>query len=207
MKRSDIEALLHTGEFRHLDFKKAHPLDDTAKIKITKDLIAFSNTTDGGLIIIGVDEKKGNSKDPKGEHYEIVGMEPETLATWIHDDLAAIANKYADPYVDFSFEIVPADKDKSCVVIKVSEFDDCPVLCKRDANGLRHGALYIRPKGGKRESCEVRSQTETREVLDLAVQKRIKKIISAGKKTGLLPLHLSGIISDSDKFNKQHEGF
>lgn len=201
MDKNDIEARLRTGEFRNLDFKKAHRLDDASKIKITKDLIAFSNIADGGLIIIGVDEKKADITDPKGEHYEITGMEPEILATWVRDELAATANKYADPYVDFSFEIVPLDERKSCLVIKVFEFENCPVLCKKDANGLRHGALYTRPRGGKRESCEVRSQTEVREILEMATEKNLRKFIGTAMKIGM-PLTL-----DPSEFDKQLEGF
>lgn len=63
MKKGDIEALLSTGEFRNLDFKASHELDKKAKIEITKDLLAFSNTHDGGRIIVGVKEDKDDGAE------------------------------------------------------------------------------------------------------------------------------------------------
>jgi predicted HTH transcriptional regulator len=200
MKKSDIEALLGTGEFRNLDFKASHELDKNAKIEITKDLLAFSNTPDGGRIIVGVKE---NKDDLDGKRFELTGMEPEHLCTWTHDNLADTARNFADPFVEFEFETVPVG-ERVCMVIKIQEFQEIPVICKqRSGDTLRSGAIYTRTYG-KRESAEVRSQTEVREILNMATEKNIRKFIGTAMKVGL-PLTLSP--TDSDKFDKQLEDF
>jgi predicted HTH transcriptional regulator len=209
MQKVDIETLLQSGEFRNLDFKETHPLDGNAKREITKDLMAFSNIPDGGRIIIGVKEKKGDITEQKGMHYELTGMDPGHLSTWIHDHLADFAKNHADPYVEFEFQKVLIDKNY-CLVIRIKEFEEIPVVCKKDSgNTLRCGAIYTRTQG-KRESAEVRSQTEAREILDLAVQKRFRKIVSTAEKVGVLRLLQSPLIgqhSDSEKFRQQREEF
>lgn len=200
MKKSDIEALLSIGEFRNLDFKASHELDKNAKIEITKDLLAFANIPDGGRIIIGVKENKGDSN---GKRFELTGMEPEHLSAWTHDNLADTARNYADPYVEFELESVPVN-ERVCMVIKIREFEEIPVICKQQfGNTLKCGAIYTRSYG-KRESAEVRSQTEVREILNLATEKNIRKFIGTAMKVGL-PLILSP--TDSDKFDKQLERF
>lgn len=119
--------------------------------------MAFLNSPDGGRIIIGVKEKKIDNKDPDSMPYELTGMEPEHLNTWTHDHLADFAKNYADPYVEFGFESVLVN-DKQCLVVRIQEFDEIPVICKKNyASILRCGAIYTRPKGNKRESAEVQS--------------------------------------------------
>ena len=200
MQKSDIEALLGIGEFRNLDFKASHELDKNAKIEITKDLMAFANTPDGGRIIIGVKE---NKSDPNGKRFELTGMETVHLSTWTHDKLADTAKNFADPYVEFEFETVPVN-GSVCVVIRIQEFQDIPVICKRNFGAtLRCGAIYTRTCG-KRESAEVQSQTEVREILNMATEKNVRKFIGTAMKVGL-PLVIGP--TDSDKFNKQLEGF
>lgn len=200
MEKSDIEALLGIGEFRNLDFKASHELDKNAKIELTKDLLAFSNIPDGGRIIVGVKE---NKKDLDGKRFELTGIEPEHLVTWTHDNLADTARNYADPFVEFEFETVPVDEGV-CIVIKIREFEEIPVICKqRFGDTLRSGAIYTRTCG-KRESAEARSQTEIREILNMATEKNIRKFIGTTMKVGL-PLTLGP--TDSDIFDKQLEGF
>jgi len=127
-------------------------------------------------------------------HYELTGLNPEHLITWTHDYLADFVRKYADPYVEFSFETVPIN-GRSCLVIRIQEFEEVPVICKKDSGStLRCGAIYARTKG-KRESAEVRSQTEAREILELAVQKGLKKFNNTIVKAGL---SLNATQSDSE---------
>jgi len=111
------------------------------------------------------------------------------LATWNFDDVAAGIGAAADPRVTFDLEIVPLEQ-RHFVVLTIHEFDDLPVLCSRDANAhgdviLRKGALYVRGHG-KPETSEVASQTQMREVLDLAIDKGVRAFTARVYRTNVL---------------------
>ena len=200
MDISDIEPLLIRGEFRNLDFKESHILDKDAKIEITKDLLAFANTPGGGKIIIGVKE---NKDDPSKKRFEINGLMPEHRTSWTHDNLADTARNYADPFIEFEFEDVLVG-DKVCIVIKIQEFEELPVICKKPFGDiLKCGAIYARSYV-KRESAEVRSQSEIRDILNMATEKSARKFIGMASRVGM-PLTLSP--TDSEKFEEQLQEF
>lgn len=58
-----VHELIRLGnENRNLDYKGAFPWDKASndeKCAIAKDVLAFSNTRDGGMILIGVNDKSG----------------------------------------------------------------------------------------------------------------------------------------------------
>jgi hypothetical protein len=143
----------------------------------------MANLPGGGVIIIGVNEQAGHVIDP-------VGLTDADLATWNFDDVAAGIAAAADPRITFDLEMVALEQ-RRFVVLTIHEFDDIPVICSRDANTqgdviLRRGALYVRGHG-KPETSEVASQTQMREVLDLAVDKGVRTFMARVYRANVLP--------------------
>lgn len=143
--------------------------------QVARATIGMANRRDGGLVIIGVDDD-GNA----------VGLPEDQLATWDYDDVAASLAEYADPYVSFELQLLTYD-GRSFVILRVAEFEEIPALCKRDYPGvLRKGACYVRTRRMP-ETSEIPSQTEMRELLDLATDKGVHKFLTRLEATGLLP--------------------
>lgn len=154
-------------EDRRREYKAPMPwTDDVAKVKITKAILAMSNIKDGGVIIVGMKELKDKTFDP-------VGLSDADANTFTHDDIASCVKDYADPYVEFTVRPIEC-KGKRFVCIQVKEFDESPVICKRDGRDLQEGRTYTRPRT-KNESAPVSSYAEMREILDMATDKALKK--------------------------------
>ena len=83
----------------------------------------------------------------------------------------------------FDLETLKYD-GKAFVVIQVSEFDDIPILCKKDyTDVLREGACYVRTRR-KPETAEVPTQSEMRDLLELATIKALRKYVSVARAAG-----------------------
>jgi hypothetical protein len=142
------------------------------------------------VIIVGITELADHS-------FEATGLTDAELASWNYDDIAAGFAAAADPRLAFDREDVVFD-DKHFCVITVHEFEDIPVICRKDYNVqhqggdkiiLRNGALYVRGRG-KPETIEVPTQTEMRELLELAVDKGVQAFLARAGRVGLLqPAH------------------
>jgi hypothetical protein len=84
--------------------------------------------------------------------------------------------------------------------LTVSEFKEIPVICKRDGHArLRRGAIYTRTYR-KPESAEIPSQTELREILDLAIEKKLRVFLRTASHVGIT---MSTGLSDSEHFDQQ----
>ena len=153
------QAIALGREQRGVEFKCAGKRTDNAfQEKVIRAILGMANKPDGGMVIIGVDDA-GSALHP-------TGLSAEELATWSYDDLASKVSTYADPYVDFDVQVVSMD-GASFVAIRVSEFDELPVICKREYQGtLRNGGLYVRRRG-KNETIKVPSHVEMREILQI----------------------------------------
>lgn len=190
-----IELTQLAREGRNLEFKRSTAWDSSEfKAKIVKSILAFSNVRDGGAIVIGVERQPDQS-------YKFTGITPEHLATYSEDHMASIVAEYADPCAKFI-----ADKadvyGNTFLVILVDEFDEIPVICKRDgASGLRKGAFYTRTYRIP-ESAEVPSQTELREILDMAIEKGVRKYLERQARIGV-GFTSPTIVSDDEKFAAQ----
>lgn len=198
MDASEFQEIEQLGkEGRSLEFKQSTPWGESRfKAKIAKSILAFTNVRDGGRIIVGVEQKDDGGFDFKG-------MTTEHLATWNYDDLASNVSEFADPFVDFSLERVPYNS-KTFLVITIHEFRDLPVICKKDyASLLRRGAIYTRTYRIP-ESAEVPSQTELREILDVAIEKGTRALLRTASRVGLT---VPSGPSDSELFDEQLGGF
>ena len=169
--------------------------NDLTKVKLTRAILAMSNKRDGGVIVIGIRELQDKQFDP-------VGLSASEAQTFNHDTMADHVRQYADPYVDFTVRTIECG-GKQFIVIQVKEFDEIPVLCKRDGTDLRNGAMYTRSRT-KNESAEVSSQSEMREIMDIAVDKGVRKFVTRSQRVGLSLLMPK---QDAMMFAKQLEDF
>jgi len=163
--------------------------------KVVRAVLSMANQQDGGMVVIGVEDKSGTLTP--------IGLTNDELATWRFDDVAAGISAYADPFVAIEME-VRGHEARRFVVLHIREFETVPVLCRRDyADVLRPGACYVRTRR-KPETSEIPSQTEMRELLDLAVNKGLRKFMSQALASGLISIApLVGATSDADRYKAE----
>lgn len=115
-----IRELIHLGnENRNLDYKGAFSWDQASadhKCEITKDILAFSNTRDGGFILIGVNDKSG----------VVEGLTEEQYASFDQTTFNVFIQKYTDPRFTVNVHRMMVD-GKRIVVIDIPEFPDIPI--------------------------------------------------------------------------------
>ena len=98
--------------------------------------MGMANIRDGGTIIIGVRKKNDN--------YILEGIRKEHRATYDSDNIQAWVNTYADPYVRLGLHDVEFE-GKQFLAIVIHEFDEIPVVCKRNyGSSLHQGKIYNR---------------------------------------------------------------
>lgn len=165
------EALAIGQEQRGVEFKSpGMRTDKESQVKVVRAVLGMSNNPGGGVVVIGVEEANKTLR--------ATGLSKRELKTWSYDDFASNVSNFADPYVNFQLGVVEMDK-KSFVFIEVKQFDELPVLCKKDSfNVLRNGALYVRRKG-KIETVEVPSHVEMREVVTRAAEFLARQIVAS----------------------------
>ena len=160
-----------------VEFKGPGPLSSGRLVaQVVRAVLAMANRQGGGIVIIGI-EDAGDSISP-------VGLGDFDLASWAYDDLADQIARYADPAVSFELD-TRMYNGKCYVAIEVEEFSDIPILCKRAYdNVLRNGACYVRTRR-KPETSEIPTQTEMRELLDLAINKGVSRYLERARQVGL----------------------
>ena len=174
-------------ELSGIEFKGPGRLTDgRLRAQIVRAILGMSNRRDGGSVIIGVEDNRGTPNP--------VGLGHDDLETWTYDNLSDQVASYADPSLSFDFEIKTHQQDQF-VVIEVAEFDDIPVLCKRDYSHrghqvLRSGACYVRTRR-KPETTEIPIQAEMRDLLDLATDKMVAVYIARARRNGLLSVSVA----------------
>ena len=192
-----IADLIKRGrEARWLEYKQAAPWDDL-KLKIVKAALAFANTRDGGYMVIGM-------RQSENDQYEAEGMPAEHLGTYRLDDVQTWVNRYADPAV--ALDCAAHEHDgRSFYVIAVSEFEDVPVICTRDAGDeLRRAAIYTRARRMV-SSTPIERQDDMRALLDLATEKALERRVEHLRSLGLLPTEAPAVPTDRERFASQRE--
>jgi predicted HTH transcriptional regulator len=201
----EFESLLARGyETDGVEFKG--PWIRTDKLflaRVVRAILGMANRRDGGHVILGVEES--TKPDP-------VGLSDEQAESWLnYDDLSASVNEYASPCVRFEPEL-HTFWGKKFVIIRVHQFDDIPILCAKDYNEpgkapvLRRGACYVRVRH-KPETSEIPSEEEMRDLLELAIDKGVRKFVTRAQKAGLFPT-IPGVPtrpSDEALFERQIE--
>jgi len=171
----------HGREERNLEFKERlewqtrragrRAAVTAHQTNIIKSVMAMSNIRHGGVIVVGVRDADGQP----------VGLDERTARRFNQDAVSAIVNEYAAPYCEITVTAghLPNDDTRWFVVLDVQEFATQPIICRRDGpTGLERGAVFVR---GRRiyESAKVRSEAEMREIVELAVEKRVDREVSA----------------------------
>ncbi len=189
---ADYLALDH--ELQGVEFKGPGQRSDKQLFaKVVRAVLGMTNRRDGGLVIIGVDDNGGVLTQ--------VGLNAADLSTWKYDDVADSFAAYADPSVSFELEIREHD-GKNYVVLQVQEFEEIPVLCKKDyPQVLRAGACYVSSRR-KPETTEIPSQADMRDLLDLATEKRLRRFVAQIRAAGL-DLSEARRLTDQELFDKQ----
>src|SRR5437899_2141889 len=120
MTEAEFDELLALGEKQRTEYKAPGRATDKSFIaRIARAVLGMANRRDGGLVIIGVEEISRRLK--------CVGLDQATMATWqARDNVEAAINAYADPSADFDIEFEPMSR--RCVIIRVREFSDQPLL-------------------------------------------------------------------------------
>lgn len=174
-------------EIPGVEFKGPGPRgDEYLRAKVARAVMGMANRRDGGIIIIGVEER-GNNLNP-------VGLSQNDAASWGNNDhvINALAN-YMSPPASFDLSMREFE-GKKFAVLEVREFADSPTICKkkyqRDHQSghhelvLREGACYIRSRH-KPETVEVSSLEQMRELLDFAIEKGVRRFVTQAQRAGL----------------------
>jgi predicted HTH transcriptional regulator len=133
----EIEHFLQLkSEGKNLDYKQGlnwATCSNDEKAEIVKDILAMSNTQDGGRIIFGV----------RDNDFEPLGMSDEESASFDQTKINDFLHKYTDP--KFTCHVYKRVVDgKKFVIIDVPEFTETPIVCKQDANSSKGGKLILR---------------------------------------------------------------
>ena len=197
IREENLVELIYLGrEQRNLDYKQSMSWNDpTFKISLTKCILAMSNIRDGGYIVIGVRQNSDGSFDPDG-------MQQSDMASFNQDNVSAQVAEFADPFASFDL-IAVENADKKFIVIRVKEFEEIPVICKRDyGNELHRGKIYSRTRRMP-ECAEVLSSSEMREIIELATQKQMNKV--QGLISDLIQSSQATAIPDEELYNREAE--
>lgn len=164
METEELERILEGGaETPQVDFKESCPWNARS---FAKDVLAMSNTIDGGRIIIGVKEK------PKGTFIR-EGVLPEHKPTYQVDIMKDQLAKYADPFVELTVSFPKDLNGTEYSVIRIEPFREVPVICRvpdKD-EGLIVGGVYHRNRNKRVESALVSNSYDMRDIVERAMIK------------------------------------
>ena len=178
MTDEEFEASISLGyELTGVEFKGPGLASDRYFFaKVTEAILGMANRRDGGRVVIGVECNTAR--------FNPTGLSTGQLITWNYDDITSKLAEYSDPSVNFEFA-VKTYEGKNFVVLDVQEFDKIPILCKKDYPGvLRKGACYVRSRR-KPETTEIPTQEDMRDLLDLAIEKGLRKYVETAYRAGI----------------------
>lgn len=176
LTEEDVRRLLEQKtETKNLDYKQMCNWATAAsddKCEIVKDILAMSNTQDGGQIVFGVDDAT----------FEFVGMDEADFRSFDPTRVNDFVRRYTDPPFACSVYKFAIDT-KRTIVIEVPEFSEIPIICKADANStsdprkliLKRAGLYVRTD---KPSSELVSTAEgMRDIVSRASRKKREELL------------------------------
>ena len=191
----DFSELIARGrEETYLEYKEDQPWS-TLKSAIVKTCLGLANLRGGGYIVVGMSQREGV--------FQPTGMAMDHVLSYDEEEIRAQVNRYAEPFVDVRVDRHETD-GKIFVVVTVQEFAEVPVICRRDGDGLRRGALYTRSRR-QPETTLVDRPTDLRELLDLAVEKRLERLLQTFARAGV-PLTDITVADSERRFNEELGG-
>jgi len=165
-----IRLVRTAGENRGIDAKGPVSWDSAEEsARLAKDIAAFANSRDGGILVIGKKEDKPGQFTP-------VGVTEEQAATFDTTKVAQWVNNRFSPPIQLVCYRTEID-GRLFIVIEVAEFDDVPALCvksfqcpKTNDHLLREKTIYVR--NSNVASAPVGTAEELRTLVGLATKKR-----------------------------------
>lgn len=187
------QAIDEGRESQKLEYKQSAPWSELEK-KLIRTALAMANVRDGGKIVIGM-AQVGNEFSP-------IGMAEADVSTYKSDDIKSAVNRYADPPVSVEWHL-GVWNGKTFGMLVIEEFEQFPVLCKRDdGKDLQNGAFYFR-SFRMPETAKVSSHFEMRDILERAIDRGVEAFVHRARRAGL---ELGdNEETDSAKFAKQRE--
>lgn len=161
MDTYEFESLVEgASESASLDFKTAMNWSKS----LIKDILAMSNIQDGGRIVVGISDDLNR-----------VGLSEEQIASFNEESIKDQVAEYADPYVSFNIKVAKDRNGLKYMVISVNEFDEIPIICRRDGEDIKRGDIYYRSKSGRSASKRIANEYDMRDILDRAAVKLMSK--------------------------------
>lgn len=173
------QILSSSAESRNYDFKRGFEWSTTSKetLEIVKDILAFSNTQDGGTLIIGIDDQ---TREFSGE--------PDCWwNTFDPTKIMNTVNRYCAPRINLTVTIKENFEHNgnqgTIVVLQISEFESVPILSIKPGNTsdnehvFRSPALFIRTNSASSE--EISNPDDFRDLINRAVLKNGEQILQA----------------------------
>ncbi|HLG12999.1 MAG TPA: ATP-binding protein [Blastocatellia bacterium] len=174
-------ALDRCQESQAIEFKESAEWE-SLKWGIIRTLMAMANLRDGGVIIVGASEH--------GETWDLSGIDSSHLSTYQVDEVTDAVNKYASPPLSLDIVLVPYGNNTEFLAIRAREFELAPCVCKRNGpdqvKSFREGEIYIRP-AGKAQTKKVTDAHEPQDLLELAAERRARRMIETAHRIGFVP--------------------
>jgi predicted HTH transcriptional regulator len=175
-----VSVAIETGfESPEIEFKESAHWP-ALRWRIVRTLLGMANLPDGGVILIGASER--------GALWESSGITDEDFATYDSDSIVALVDAHASPSVRVQ-TAVHTQRDVSFLVIAVDEFDEVPIVCKKDGpqgSQIVEGQVYVRPPGLPRTE-RVRHAQQMHDLLEVAAERRARRILETSSRLGLTP--------------------
>lgn len=178
-------------ETRNREYKRSTPWEGAFRGALVRTILGMANIQDGGVIVIGIRQE--------GEQVFRDGVAPEQLDTYRQDQISEYVNGFAAPYVNVVVSRVEYE-GRVFVVMEITEFAELPVVCHASYQGeLRTGAVYTRSKR-MNATVEIQGEAEMRELINLAVDKGMRRMLARVQKWGLaIPLQLAADIQSLEQ--------
>lgn len=164
-----LELIENKQETKNCDFKDSFSwadLNRNEQCEIIKDIIAMTNTKDGGRIVIGAEDRTFNVK----------GLSDEQLKSFDVTQINNLLHEYTDPKHSCSVKQVTID-DKNLIIIEVPEFTEDIIITKKDSSCFARGRIYIRTDAASSEM--VPSNHEMRELIGRAITKKGDNLLAS----------------------------
>lgn len=159
MKTEDLEEYLEAGEeTQRVDYKSSCVWNVH---KFAKDILAMTNVQYGGVIIIGVDERKDGT-------YKRSSIKLEHKKTYKRDEMMDQMTSYADPHVNFSIEFVKDSNGLEFGIIVVQPFLEIPVICRKNGSEAKEAGIYYRNRNKRPQSALVSNSFDMRDIINRA---------------------------------------
>ena len=176
-----VRALETCQELQSVDFKESATWGDL-KWRIICTAMGMGNLRDGGVVVIGVSERN--------EKWTLTGITNDHLATFDTDDMIDVINKYVSPPMEPDVVFVEHD-GQTYLAIQFEEFVKTPFVCRKNSpdsikKRFYESNIFIRPPG-KPQTKRVMNAAEMDDLLELAGEKRARKIIETVRRIGLSP--------------------